>query len=80
MFFEWDETKNRINVRKHGFDFVEAEEMFRGALLVRPDTPGGLRRKAVDWDWHDSGPSCLCRIRGVSERHDPHHLIEKGRS
>lgn len=38
MTFEWDETKNRANVRKHGFDFTEAEEMFRGALLVRPDT------------------------------------------
>jgi uncharacterized protein len=23
---------------KHGFDFAEAEEMFRGALLIRPDT------------------------------------------
>ncbi len=38
MVFEWDEAKNRANVRKHGFDFAEAEEMFRGALLVRPDT------------------------------------------
>ena len=38
MTFEWDETKNRANVRKHGFDFVDAEEMFRGALLIRPDT------------------------------------------
>jgi uncharacterized DUF497 family protein len=36
--FEWDETKNRANARKHGFDFVDAEEMFRGALLIRPDT------------------------------------------
>jgi uncharacterized protein len=38
MTFEWDEAKNRANVRKHGFHFAEAEEMFRGALLVRPDT------------------------------------------
>jgi uncharacterized DUF497 family protein len=38
MIFEWDETKNRANVRKHGFHFAEAEEMFRGTLLVRPDT------------------------------------------
>jgi len=38
MIFEWDEAKNRANVRKHGFDFGDAEEMFRGALLVRPDT------------------------------------------
>jgi uncharacterized DUF497 family protein len=38
MIFEWDESKNRAHIQKHGFDFTEAEEMFRGALLVRPDT------------------------------------------
>lgn len=38
MFLEWDETKNRANLRKHGLDFADAEEMFGGALLVRPDT------------------------------------------
>jgi hypothetical protein len=36
--FEWDETKNRSNIRKHGFDFADAEEMFRGVLAVKPDT------------------------------------------
>jgi uncharacterized protein len=38
MKLEWDEASSRANVRKHGFDFDEAEEMFRGALLIRPDT------------------------------------------
>jgi uncharacterized DUF497 family protein len=38
MIFEWDEAKNRINIRKHGFHFAEAAEMFNGPLLVRPDT------------------------------------------
>jgi uncharacterized protein len=38
MNFEWDEGKNRINLRKHGFDFAWAEQMFHGPLLVRPDT------------------------------------------
>src|SRR5271155_2754723 len=38
MDFEWDEAKNRGNLRKHGFDFAMTEEMFRGPLLVRPDT------------------------------------------
>jgi len=38
MKFEWDEVKNRANIRKHGFDFADAEEMFRGPFLVRPDT------------------------------------------
>jgi uncharacterized protein len=35
--FEWDENKNRQNIRKHGFDFVDAEEMFCGILLFSPD-------------------------------------------
>jgi uncharacterized DUF497 family protein len=38
MTFEWDETKNRSNIRKHGLDFAEAEELFRGVLVVEPDT------------------------------------------
>jgi uncharacterized protein len=37
MRFEWDEAKNRANIRKHGFDFAEAEEMFRHPFLARPD-------------------------------------------
>ena len=38
MKFEWDEAKNRANIRKHGFDFVDAEQMFRGVLIAEPDT------------------------------------------
>ncbi len=38
MEFEWDAAKNRANMRKHGFDFADAEEMFRGLLLVDADT------------------------------------------
>ena len=38
MTFEWDEAKNRANIRKHGFDFADAELIFRGVLLVSADT------------------------------------------
>jgi uncharacterized protein len=38
MTFEWDGAKNRSNLRKHGFDLAEAEEMFRGLLVVDADT------------------------------------------
>jgi len=38
MEVEWDEAKNRSNIRKHGLDFADAEEMFRGVLVVEPDT------------------------------------------
>jgi uncharacterized protein len=37
MIFEWDEAKNRSNIRKHGLDFADAEELFRGVLVVDPD-------------------------------------------
>lgn len=35
--FEWDERKNIANIRKHGFDFQDAWEVFQGPLLARPD-------------------------------------------
>jgi uncharacterized DUF497 family protein len=38
MTFEWNKAKNRSSVRKHGLDFADAEEMFRGVLVVEPDT------------------------------------------
>jgi hypothetical protein len=38
MRFEWDEAKNRANIRKHGFNLADAAEMFDGPLLLRPDT------------------------------------------
>ena len=37
MKFEWDEAKNLANIRKHGFDFTDVEEMFRGLVLAHPD-------------------------------------------
>jgi hypothetical protein len=36
--FEWDETKRRTNIRKHGIDFVDAKEVFRGVTLTIEDT------------------------------------------
>jgi uncharacterized protein len=38
MKMEWDEAENRANIRKHGLDFADAEEMFRGMLIIHPDT------------------------------------------
>ena len=38
MRFEWDAAKNRANIRKHGFDFADVEEMFQSVLLATPDT------------------------------------------
>lgn len=37
MKLEWDEAKNRANIRKHGLDFSDAEEMFQRPLLITAD-------------------------------------------
>ncbi|MDX6558877.1 MAG: uncharacterized protein QOF72_1926 [Blastocatellia bacterium] len=34
MRFEWDETKRRSNIRQHGIDFVDAEEVFAGETIT----------------------------------------------
>jgi uncharacterized protein len=37
MKFEWDEAKNRANIRKHGLSFAEAPKVFAGPILARLD-------------------------------------------
>jgi hypothetical protein len=36
--FEWDEEKNEENIRKHGFDFADAWEIFESPMRVALDT------------------------------------------
>jgi uncharacterized DUF497 family protein len=37
MTFEWDEQKNQINLRKHGFSFADAWEIFEAPMLADLD-------------------------------------------
>ena len=37
MHFEWDESKNEINIRKHGIDFVDVKDMFNHPMLALVD-------------------------------------------
>lgn len=53
MDFEWDERKRLTNLDKHGLDFVEAEEMFEGPMLVALDT----RRDYGEDRWFGLGMS-----------------------
>jgi uncharacterized DUF497 family protein len=36
--FEWDEEKNRENIRKHGLDFADAWEIFEAPMFTTLDT------------------------------------------
>lgn len=38
MPFEWDEKKNRHNLRKHGLSFEDAEIIFSSPMLTMEDT------------------------------------------
>ena len=37
MQFEWDEAKNRENVRKHEIDFADVPEMFDRSMFIELD-------------------------------------------
>jgi uncharacterized protein len=34
MRYEWDETKNRLNIRKHGIDFLDVPFMFQHPMVT----------------------------------------------
>lgn len=38
MEFTWHESKNEINIGKHGFDFSDAWKVFEGPMIVSLDT------------------------------------------
>lgn len=37
MTFEWDENKNRQNIRKHGIDFADVVSLFEHPMVVGLD-------------------------------------------
>ncbi len=37
MKFKWNERKNTVNIRKHGFNFTNAWEIFEGPMLTTLD-------------------------------------------
>lgn len=37
MRFTWDEVKRKRNLKDHGLDFVEAEDVFNGATYTYED-------------------------------------------
>lgn len=46
MQFEWDEDKNRLNIRKHGLDFNDVPRMFQRCWYWKMTVH--LRRNPLD--------------------------------
>ena len=38
MKLEWDEHKNRVNIRRHRIDFADVHQLFDGPMFVTLDT------------------------------------------
>jgi hypothetical protein len=75
----WDEEKRRINLRKHRFDFVDAEEVFDGVTytyeddrLVYPEprfvTLGLLREVVVSIVHTEEGDIHVISMRKATKR------------
>ena len=47
MNFEWNDTKRKSNIEKHGIDFIDAPMIFAGYTL------------AIEDDYHDYGEECF---------------------
>lgn len=52
MHFEWDDSKNAANIRKHGIDFADAVDMFNHPTVEAVDDRYGYREErwvAIGW-------------------------------
>ncbi len=49
--YEWDENKNRSNIKKHGIDFVETPSICEGDHLVKKGrtVQGEVREMLIGW-------------------------------
>ena len=56
MKFEWNEVKRATNLRKHGIDFTDCEQVFQGATLT------------VEDDRHDYGEMRLVTFGLMKDR------------
>ncbi len=52
--FEWDEAKRLSNIEKHGIDFLDADLVFAGPLLIgQARTVDGEKREMAVGALHD---------------------------
>ena len=68
--FAWDEAKRRVNLKKHGIDFRDAEKIFRGFTLTAEDNREayGERRFLILGLLHDQVVSVTHTERGEDIR------------
>jgi uncharacterized protein len=63
MRFEWDEAKRRSNIRQHGIDFVDVDEVFAGETITFLDDR---------YDYGETRFLTFGLLWGRSRRYRPH--------
>lgn len=72
MKFEWDESKEEINIKKHGISFKEAETVFYDSHWLKIIDDGHTDKNAVEDRFYALGKSlyknlllvCYCEREG----------------
>lgn len=68
MQFEWDESKNRLNQRKHGVSFEEAQTVFFDPLAKVADDPDHSSNESrLILVGHSSRRRCLLVVHCLKE-------------
>jgi uncharacterized DUF497 family protein len=68
--FEWDEEKRQDNLIKHGFDFIDAKEIWSGAVVELPSPQGqhGEERLIAIGMLHNRCITVIYTCRGNNRR------------
>ena len=45
MALEWDYNKNKINIEKHGIDFMDANKIFENPIISKVDNRADYKEK-----------------------------------
>jgi len=72
MSFEWDTDKEAKNIAKHGIDFVQASQIFKGPILQRNDVRKDYGEKRIIALGQYDGV-VLCVV--YTHRHNNHRII-----
>lgn len=78
MRFEWNQAKNESNIRKHGIDFADVEDMFNYPVLILPDS----RKDYGEERWVAMGRirGFVCVVACTERRGDVIRIISAGKA
>ena len=63
MEFEFDEEKSQINLKKHGIDFIRAQELWKGPSIEFAAKQGYENRFAILGEFEGKLYTCIYTLR-----------------